>query len=55
MAWLDNGEIIADIGEFISEDLGRGDITTNSTVPKDVRGWQIFGKGRFNRLRFRSR
>ena len=42
MAWLDNGEIIADIGEFISEDLGRGDITTQSTVPKDVRGMGKF-------------
>lgn len=42
MAWLDNGEIIAAIGEFISEDLGRGDITTNSTVPKDERGMGKF-------------
>lgn len=29
---------MAGIGEFLAEDLGRGDITTQSTVPPDVRG-----------------
>jgi len=38
MSWLDNGEIIAKIGDFLSEDLGRGDITTQATVPPDSRG-----------------
>ena len=38
MTWLDNGEIIARISEFLSEDLGRGDITTQATVPPDSRG-----------------
>lgn len=38
MNWLDNGEMIARIGEFLSEDLGRGDITTQATVPPDSRG-----------------
>jgi len=41
MSWIDTGEILADIGEFLREDIGRGDITTQSTVPPDVRG---FGK-----------
>jgi nicotinate-nucleotide pyrophosphorylase (carboxylating) len=41
MSWLDSGEILADIGEFLREDIGRGDVTTRSTVPRDVRG---FGK-----------
>ena len=38
MNWLDNGEILAAIGHFLAEDIGRGDITTSSTVPRDVRG-----------------
>ena len=38
MNWLDNGDVIASIGEFIAEDIGRGDITTNATVPSEVRG-----------------
>ena len=42
MNWLDNGDVIASIGEFIAEDIGRGDITTNATVPPEVRG-----QGRF--------
>lgn len=41
MNWLDNGDILSSIGQFIAEDLGRGDITTAATVPADVRG---FGK-----------
>ena len=41
MSWIDTGEILADIGEFLREDIGRGDITTQSTVLPDVRG---FGK-----------
>jgi nicotinate-nucleotide pyrophosphorylase (carboxylating) len=42
MNWLDNGDVIASIGEFLAEDIGRGDITTNATVPGDIRG-----QGRF--------
>jgi nicotinate-nucleotide pyrophosphorylase (carboxylating) len=38
MNWLDNGDILASIGEFLAEDIGRGDITTQATVPPDVRG-----------------
>ncbi len=38
MSWLDNGEVFANIGEFLSEDLGRGDITTRSIVQRNVRG-----------------
>lgn len=38
MNWLDNGEILSAIGHFLAEDIGRGDITTSSTVPPDVRG-----------------
>src|SRR5262249_42116148 len=38
MSWLDNGTLIMQIGEFLNEDLGRGDITTQSTVPDEVMG-----------------
>jgi len=38
MNWLDNGEVLSAIGQFLAEDIGRGDITTSSTVPGDVRG-----------------
>lgn len=38
MNWLDNGEVLSAIGHFLAEDIGRGDITTSSTVPRDVRG-----------------
>lgn len=35
---LENSEILADISEFLVEDIGRGDITTMSTVPRGVKG-----------------
>jgi nicotinate-nucleotide pyrophosphorylase (carboxylating) len=38
MNWLDNGEVLAAIGDFLAEDIGRGDITTQATVAPDVRG-----------------
>jgi nicotinate-nucleotide pyrophosphorylase (carboxylating) len=38
MNWLDNGDALAAIGQFLAEDIGRGDITTSATVPSDVRG-----------------
>ena len=38
MNWLENGEMLASIGEFLAEDIGRGDITTTATVPRDTRG-----------------
>ncbi|MEW6361880.1 MAG: carboxylating nicotinate-nucleotide diphosphorylase [Pyrinomonadaceae bacterium] len=38
MNWLDNGDLLSSIGQFIAEDVGRGDITTAATVPPDVRG-----------------
>lgn len=38
MNWLDNGEVLSSIGEFLAEDIGRGDITTQATVPPDIRG-----------------
>jgi nicotinate-nucleotide pyrophosphorylase (carboxylating) len=38
MNWLENGEVLSSIGEFLAEDIGRGDITTTSTVPADTRG-----------------
>src|SRR5215203_6151201 len=42
MNWLDNGEVLSAIGHFLAEDIGRGDITTSSTVPADVRGMGRF-------------
>src|SRR5574338_1687538 len=38
MNWLDNGDVLSAIGHFLAEDIGRGDITTSSTVPPEVRG-----------------
>jgi len=42
MNWLESGDVIRSIGEFLAEDIGRGDITTSATVPPDTRG-----QGRF--------
>lgn len=38
MNWLENGDTLSAIGQFLAEDIGRGDVTTNATVPKDTRG-----------------
>ncbi|MGI8670365.1 MAG: carboxylating nicotinate-nucleotide diphosphorylase [Aridibacter sp.] len=38
MNLLENSDILADIAEYLAEDIGRGDITTQSTVPEGVRG-----------------
>lgn len=38
MNWLDNGDVLSAIGEFLAEDIGRGDITTQATVQPEVRG-----------------
>ena len=38
MNLVENSDILADIAEFLAEDIGRGDITTQSTVPKGVKG-----------------
>jgi nicotinate-nucleotide pyrophosphorylase (carboxylating) len=42
MNWLDEGALFAQIGSFLSEDLGRGDITTQATVARNARA-----RGRF--------
>lgn len=42
MNWLDNGEVLSAIGDFLAEDIGRGDITTQSTVAGEVRGMGRF-------------
>lgn len=41
MNLFENSDILASIGEFLAEDIGRGDITTQACVQDDVRG---FGK-----------
>src|SRR3954471_4843892 len=38
MNWLESGEVLSRIGDFLAEDIGRGDITTTATVPADSRG-----------------
>ena len=38
MIWIENSDMLASIGEFLSEDIGRGDITTQACVPPDTRG-----------------
>ncbi|MBA3765502.1 MAG: carboxylating nicotinate-nucleotide diphosphorylase [Acidobacteria bacterium] len=42
MNWLDEGALFNQIGAFLSEDLGRGDITTQATVVRNARA-----RGRF--------
>ncbi len=42
MNWLDEGALFSQIGAFLSEDLGRGDITTQSVVMR-----QQHARGRF--------
>lgn len=38
MNLLENMDVLADIGDFLAEDIGRGDITTRSTVPENIKG-----------------
>jgi nicotinate-nucleotide pyrophosphorylase (carboxylating) len=42
MNWLESGGIMAAIGEFLAEDIGRGDITTQATVAREVRAMGRF-------------
>ena len=42
MNWLDTGEVLSAIGDFLAEDIGRGDITTQATVAPEVRGFGRF-------------
>jgi nicotinate-nucleotide pyrophosphorylase (carboxylating) len=42
MNWLDDGALFSQIGAFLSEDLGRGDITTQACVSRNARA-----RGRF--------
>lgn len=37
MNWLESGDIMSAIGEFLAEDIGRGDITTSACVARDTR------------------
>ena len=42
MNLFETSEILADIGDFLAEDIGRGDITTQACVSEDVRGYGKF-------------
>jgi nicotinate-nucleotide pyrophosphorylase (carboxylating) len=42
MNWLDESALFSQIGDFLGEDLGRGDITTQSTVARNAHA-----RGRF--------
>lgn len=42
MNWLEDGALFSQIGAFLSEDLGRGDITTQATVSRNAHA-----RGRF--------
>jgi nicotinate-nucleotide pyrophosphorylase (carboxylating) len=42
MSWLDEGALFSQIGAFLNEDIGRGDLTTQSTVMRSQSA-----KGRF--------
>ena len=37
MNWLESGEVMSAVGEFLAEDIGRGDITTAACVAADTR------------------
>jgi len=37
MNWLDEGALYSQIGVFLREDLGRGDITTQSIIARNTR------------------
>ncbi|MCS6874022.1 MAG: carboxylating nicotinate-nucleotide diphosphorylase [Pyrinomonadaceae bacterium] len=39
---LDNGNLLAQIGEFLAEDIGRGDITTQACVPPNTKSVGFF-------------
>src|ERR671928_1229483 len=36
MSWLDEGALFSQIGAFLSEDLGRGDITTQACIKRNA-------------------
>lgn len=38
MNWLESADVMRAVGDFLAEDIGRGDITTTATVPHDTRG-----------------
>ncbi len=38
MNYLENSDVLASLSDFLAEDIGRGDITTQSTVPDGVKG-----------------
>ena len=42
MSWLDEGALYSQIGTYLNEDLGRGDITTQAVVTRNARA-----RGRF--------
>ena len=42
MSWLDEGALFSQVGAFLNEDIGRGDITTQATVVRNARA-----RGRF--------
>src|SRR2546423_15661761 len=42
MNWLDEGALFSQIGAFLTEDLGRGDITTQATIARNTHA-----RGRF--------
>ncbi|HEX8175983.1 MAG TPA: carboxylating nicotinate-nucleotide diphosphorylase [Pyrinomonadaceae bacterium] len=42
MSWLDDAALFSQISAFLAEDLGRGDITTQSTIARNARA-----RGRF--------
>ena len=45
MNWIDEGALYSQIGLYLREDLGRGDITTQSIVVRDTRARARFVAG----------
>src|SRR5258706_878140 len=45
MNWLDEGALYSQIGVFLREDLGRGDITTQSIIARNTRARARFVAG----------
>ena len=45
MNWIDEGALYSQIGLFLREDLGRGDITTQSIIVRNTRARARFVAG----------
>ncbi|MFN2412554.1 MAG: nicotinate-nucleotide diphosphorylase (carboxylating), partial [Pyrinomonadaceae bacterium] len=38
MNWINNSEVLASVGQYLAEDIGRGDVTTSAIVDSETHG-----------------